>query len=175
MLKVPLGELLSLVAPHLPGNAAVRPEAVMRSYSGLLDLDLPRLARGGLAQSYRQDAVVQGRVDLVRVDVSGHCHHELELPDPPRLAAQHSRAFLLPDLAGDPNFVVTQLDVDVVPVDSGGVDLEHIRVIGLFDVRRWNPHRRLLRAESAHRVAEEVADGLAHLILKLFDLGYRVS
>jgi hypothetical protein len=33
----------------------------MRSYSGFLDLDLPRLARGDLAQPYRQDAVVQGR------------------------------------------------------------------------------------------------------------------
>ncbi|GAB1690867.1 hypothetical protein KRM28CT15_26700 [Krasilnikovia sp. M28-CT-15] len=42
------------------------------------------------AQPYRQDPVVQGRLDLVRVDIPRQCHHELELPDPPRLAAQYS-------------------------------------------------------------------------------------
>jgi hypothetical protein len=44
----------------------------------------------------------------------GRCHHELELPDPPRLAAQNSGAFLLLCLAGDLYLVVTKLDVNVV-------------------------------------------------------------
>src|SRR5207237_3733175 len=66
-----------------------------------LDLDPAGLGGGGLAELDAEHPVVQGRIDPLRVDVSRHGHHVLELADLAGLPAQHADPLLLLVLAVD--------------------------------------------------------------------------
>src|SRR5690606_31954047 len=105
-----------------------------RRRTGSADLDAPRPLALGLRQADREDAVVEAGLDLVLLDAARQGQLVAEPTDGPLTATQHADPLLLLALAPHRQAPAGDLDVEVVPLDAGHLELDQVRVVGLLHV-----------------------------------------
>ena len=153
--------------------AASTPPALVRLAQLTLDLDPAGLASSRLAQTNGQHSIGERRVDLVRVDVCAQRNHVVELPDLAGLPPQDADTLLLLDLAGDPQLVVPQFEIDVFGLNSGKIDLDDESVVGLLDVGQRCPTAP--RESQLSGLAEEALHELSHPVVDVLHRLERVA
>src|SRR4051812_14512031 len=120
-----------------PAVAACAPEGVAVPR----DLDPPRLALLGLWDRHLEHAIVEGGLDLVRIDAVGQRQRAAELAE---RALEPEETLLLAlvfglALAGERERPVVELDRDVLLLHAGQIGLEHVVVVGLDEIHLRNP------------------------------------
>src|SRR5690606_25784226 len=120
----------------------------------------------GLRQADREDAVVEAGLDLVLLDAARQGQLVAEPTDGPLTAAQHADPLLLLALAPHRQAPAGDLDVEVVALDAGHLELHAVRVARLLPVvhRRdggrgqVRPRERRPRVQPAQELTVQAVD-----------------
>src|SRR3989441_7804460 len=131
--------------------------------AGGLHLDLLRTRRLGLRELQREHAVLEGRFDLVRVDLRRQSEAPLQGAVEPLLEhpALLPHVAIWPELRSDGDGVRRRADVQVIGPDAGERRLEDEGVLGLVQVDRERRSAAISGLRADHTALEETVHGLA--------------